>query len=419
MAYLTAISVTSLPNSATWIIGTVTYILVFYIGAISLDLELGSLGLPNFGKVAFFAIGAYGFVLTYSACLTAEIYPLFGLVLAVVVALATSSLFGFILAIPTVRLRADYFAIITIAGGEIVRSLLTYERRYLWQLDPFGIPQQLISNELKTQFVSTFPFDEEIILPSIPFLSLGSVFVWEVTMMLVFFGIALAVYKLVEIIRKSPYGRTLRAIREDDISVTSVGKDVYRFRWQTTTLAAFIAGIGGILFATTFSAFESSDFRPFLTFDLFVFIIIGGIGNSRGAAAGTALVVTFLRSASTSASQALINFRIGPETVVSLPFLGDIHIVGELMTILQIDAIINPFNSRFVVLGLILLLFLLYMPDGLIPERKIDNERYLKLLSKEEREESDKSVRNRQGTTEKEQIKLDQVITDKTKQEWM
>ena len=98
---------------------------VFFIGSISLDLEVGSMGLPNFGKVGFFAIGAYASTLLYSEW--GVPFPI-----AVVIALLLSAFVGYFISIPTVKLRADYFAIMTIAGGEIIRLALAYEKRWLY-----------------------------------------------------------------------------------------------------------------------------------------------------------------------------------------------------------------------------------------------------------------------------------------------
>jgi len=219
-------------------------------------------------------------------------------------------------------------------------------------------------------------------------------------MLVIFVIIALFVYWFVQQIRKSPYGRTLRAIREDDITVTSVGKDVSKFRWQVTTLAACIAGLAGIMYAMTFNAFEAGDFKPFLTFDLYIFIIIGGLGNSRGAFVGTALVQMFLRAAQVQAIKENISLYLGSRT----------PILGPLFDFLQLDVYINPDNMRMVILGVILILFLLFKPAGLIREPKTDNEKYLKNLTAEERERSDKAVLARQSLTEKERLDEDEKL---------
>lgn len=412
----------SFQNKTTWFIGTITAITVFFIGAISLDLEVGSMGLPNFGKVAFFAIGA-----EISALLYTEYHVNF--LVGVIVTLFVSALLGFIISIPTVRLRADYFAIMTIAGGEVIRLILLNESRWLWMTSKEGTKSQVITNSLRTDFQLASPFDMRIneflgstILEDIglgfidfsqafriPIISdiisligeilrdLSRVFLWEIGFLIVFTLFAIIVYWFVQQIRKSPYGRTLRAIREDDISVTSVGKDVGRFRWQITTLSALICGLAGILYGLTFSSFEAKEFVPLITFNLYIFIIIGGLGNSRGAFIGTALVTMFTRATQAQAVKELVYLHIGPQD----------PIFGPLVKMLRIEIFLDPEVAAIVVLGIILILFLLFKPSGLIPEPKTDTEKYLSLLTPEERRRSDEAVLARQSLTEKERLTLD------------
>lgn len=395
-------------SQTIFVVGTFLAILVFFVGAISLDLEVGSVGLPNFGKVAFFALGAYVSTLLYSVYMWPFYYvPYIGhllqLVFSCVVAIIISAIFGYLVSIPTVKLRADYFAIMTIAGGEIIRLFFQYERRWLWAPAPIGPPTQVISNRFKVEFTSMYPLNQKLSDFNITIfedLQLGSIFIWQIVMIGIFVIIALFVYWFVQQIRKSPYGRTLRAIREDDITVTSVGKDVSKFRWQVTTLAACIAGLAGIMYAMTFSAFEAGDFKPFLTFDLYIFIIIGGLGNSRGAFVGTALVQMFLRAAQVKEIKENFELYFGSRS----------PILGPLFEFLQLDVYINPDNMRMVILGVILILFLLFKPAGLIREPKTDNEKYLKNLTAEERERSDKAVFARQSLTEKERLEEDEKL---------
>lgn len=376
--YIYALS--TLEVKSKLIVSTISTLLVFFIGAISLDLEIGSVGLPNFGKVAFFAIGAYISALLYSVYDIS--YPI-----SVIIALIVSCLFGYILSIPTVNLRTDYFAIMTIAGGEFIRLVFQNEKRWLWapsSLPPYT-PTQVISNRAKSEFTTMHPFDMRLsdlhmykILESLEkiiynifsligikiriFKDLGfdQLFLWEIILVVIFFLIALLIYWFIEQIRKSPYGRILRAIRDDDIAVTSVGKDVSRFRWQVTTISAFICGLAGVMYAFSFSAFEASDFRPELTFILYFYVIIGGLGNSKGVFLGTAIVTMFMQAASVEAVQKTINFHIGPNS----------PIFGHLLSLLQLNIFINPFNMRYVILGSILILFIMFKPGGLIPESK-------------------------------------------------
>ena len=410
--YLYALS--SLEIKSKMLFSTALALLVFFVGAISLDLEIGSLGLPNFGKVAFFALGAYISALLYS------VYNVPYLA-AVIIALIVSSMFGYILAIPTAKLRADYFAILTIAGGEFIRLVFQNEKRWLWapSILPPHTPTQVISNRAKVEFISMSPFNmkladlkmyktlealEDLIYDLLSNIGIGikifkdldldQLFLWEITLVIVFIFIALMTYWFVEQIRRSQYGRTLRAIREDDITVTSVGKNVYRFRWQVTTISAFICGLAGVMYAFSFNAFEASDFRPELTFILYFYVIIGGLGNSKGVFFGTSLVTLFMQAVSVEAVQKNIYLHMGPNSQFFGPFLE----------VLQLDIFINPFNMRYVILGVILILFLLFRPGGLIPEPRTDNEKYLSLLTPEERKRSDEAVFSKQSLTEKERL---------------
>ena len=403
LLYLYAL--TTLEIKSKLLFSTASTLLVFFVGAISLDLEIGSLGLPNFGKVAFFALGAYISALLYS------VYDVF-YPAAVIIALITSALFGYAISIPTVKLRADYFAIMTIAGGEFIRFVFQNEKRWLWapSILPPHTPTQIISNRAKIELTNISPFNMRLgemdiyqVLEAIEnflririftALDIDQLFMWEVTLLVVFFLIALTTYWFIERIRRSPYGRTLRAIREDDIAVTSVGKNVYRYRWQITTISAFICGLAGVMYAFSFNAFEASDFRPELTFVLYFYVIIGGLGNGKGVFLGTALVTLFMQAASVEAVQRNIYMHVGPDSPV----------FGSFMEILQLDIFINPFNMRYVVLGTILILFLLFKPDGLIPEPRTNNEKYLSLLTPDERARSDESVSTRQSLTEKERL---------------
>ena len=387
-------------NKMAFIINdTLLIFLVFFVAAISLDLEVGSLGLPNFGKVGFIALGAY--ITTIVLNVGPMNDPFLDLFLGMFVAMIVSAFFGWLIAIPSVKLRADYFAIMTIAGGEVIRIMLQNERRYFWtktsEFEANGvivsIKEPLMNNPIRL-WLSNQTFMGFKLSDTIDFGGLGSLFNWQIVLLIFFLSVGLIIYAFIQIIRKSPYGRALRAIREDDITVTSVGKDVFKFRWQVTVIAAVVCSVSGSLFSVVNSAFEPLDFRPILTFNLFVFIIIGGIGNSRGVAFGTLLITMFLRASEADAVKSKLNFSVDE----SLPF------IGKLLTDLQIKLDISSENLRFVILGTILILFLLYKPSGVIPEPKSDNEKYLSLLRADQRQDSDESIDRRQSSAEQDRI---------------
>lgn len=398
----------------TFLIGTLATIMVFFVGALSLDLEVGSMGLPNFGKVAFFAIGAYISALLYS------VYEI-DFFVSIVIALLISGIVGFLVAIPTVKLRADYFAIMTIAGGEVIRMIFQNEKRWLWYKLSDAPPSQVIANKYKIEMTQKAPFNNRLgeflffqerkdlfndwglgfvydsLWDLVKAMTFETVFVWEISLLIFFTVAAVITYWFVQQIRKSPYGRTLRAIREDDITVISVGKDVSRFRWQVTTISAVICGFAGVMYGLMFSAFEASDFRPLLTFNLYIFIIIGGLGNSRGAFAGTALATMFMHAAQVERVKKNFSLHLGPDS----------DVFGPMFEFAQLNVFINPDTLKLVVLGVILILFLLFKPAGLIPEPKTDNEKYMSLLTPDQRSRSDAAVLARQSLTEKERIEAE------------
>jgi branched-chain amino acid transport system permease protein len=189
--------------------------------------------------------------------------------------IAAAVLFGLILAIPTVRLRTDYLAVATIAAGEIVRYLalnlqdLTGGAAGTVNLLGPGIAADYNSEWLRFQgmvrglisSLAGFRVSSDVALISI---------VWPVAIILL-----AATWFMV----RSPWGRTLRAMREDEIAVAALGKDVFRYKLQAFSVGAALAGLAGLFLAWQVSTFTPDDFRPTLTFYAFVIVILGGKTN--------------------------------------------------------------------------------------------------------------------------------------------
>jgi branched-chain amino acid transport system permease protein len=164
-------------------------ILIYIIFALSLNLEVGYTGLFNFGHVGFFGIGAYA-----SALLTLHHVPF---ELSLLIALAMAGSWGFLLSLPSLRLRGDYFGIATLGFGEIIRMIFQNE---VWLTKgPMGLPG--ISKP---------------ILFSYRFATLPQYF-------LLALGFAIITFLILRIILRSPFGRVLRAIREDEVATEALG----------------------------------------------------------------------------------------------------------------------------------------------------------------------------------------------------
>lgn len=287
-----------------YILDTLIYIGIYGILAISLNLEAGYTRLMNFGKVAFFAIGAYA-----SALLSIAGAPfLTGLTAGIILC----ALFGYLVALPALRLRADYLAIVTLSFGEILRLFFLNEQ---WLTNgPMGIrgiPQPLYS-----------VFHDNYL-------------VFYTVLVFIFLVIC---YIFSEKIMNSPFGITLKAIRDDEDAVSAFGKDTFRFKVKVFIIGSAMAGISGSLFAH-YMAFISPDmFFPSLTFSIWTMMVIGGSANNLGVIAG-AFLIQFLERGTR--------------------FIKDFVDIG-----------IEPSNLRIIIIGVLLILFILYKPDGLIKERK-------------------------------------------------
>ena len=293
-------------EALAYIVDTMTYVGIFGILALSLNIEAGYTRLMNFGKVAFFAIGAYT-----SAMITVAGAPfLVGFVSAV----ALAGFFGFLFSIPTLKLREDFLAITTIAAAEIVRLILLNENSYgLGPMGIRGIPRPL---SLSVGGISAV---------------LYLVIVWVVVI-----GFLL----ILERIAASPFGRVLKAIREDEIATEALGKDVFSFKTKSLVLGSAMAGAAGSLFAH-YTTFISPDmFMPLLTFSVWTMMIVGGMANNYGVLLGAFVIQLFERST-----------RI----------LKDMVMVSAGTQV----------NLRWIVIGLLMIIFLMYRPQGILPERKV------------------------------------------------
>ncbi len=291
-----------------------SFVGIYGILALGLNVQWGMTGLFNIGVAAFFAVGAYT-----SGILTAPPTDahLGGFDLAipfgVAGAIVASGILAFLVGIITMKLRADYLAIATIGIAEIIR-LATKNEAWL-------------TGGVRGMSDIPRPFDE---------LSWMS---FELGFFLLVAVLVVLAFLLVEAARRSPWGRVLRGIRENEESVLAAGKDAVSFRLQAFIFGACLMGLGGALYAH-FNAFISpSAFKPMLaTFLVWVMMIAGGSGNNKGVLLG-ALVIWLIWS--------------GTEMVTGL-------LPAELST--RAGAI------RILLIGILLEVILVTRPEGLLSE---------------------------------------------------
>lgn len=305
--------------------------IVYCLAAIGLNVHFGYTGLLNFGQAGFMAVGAYGTAFS----VTEFGVPLF---LAFFIGLGCTVVLALVLGIPTLRLRADYLAIATIAAAEILRRIF----QSVTFVDYFGGSTGL------TGFAGPFhalnPFSSRV---EVGFLSLSAGAAWT---MLVGWTLVAISCTIVWAAMRSPWGRVLRAIREDEEAVRALGKNVYWYKMQSLILGGLFGGLGGILLVVGQAAAVPTDFTPIMTFFAYGVLLLGGAGRVLGPVVG-AFIFVFV-----------IGFVGG---LFSAMTAGDNPILPTwLMTSNQSSLV------RFIILGVILMLLMIYRPQGIFGDRR-------------------------------------------------
>lgn len=236
--------------------------LIYVLLAVGLDFQYGFTGLINFGYVGFFALGSYAAAI---CSVKLQWSPLAGFALAMVL----PALLAWPLGRIALRLKDDYLAIVTLGFSEIVRLVLISEKGITngGQGIP-GVPR--LTNVSTSNFVNDIAFA-----------------------LVVAFACTVVVWSL-RYITKSPYGRLIQAIRDDETALLALGKNPARFKTQVLMIGGAIGGLAGAFYAHYISFVTPDQYTPVITFYVWMAIIMGGIGRLRGAVAGAFLLVAFL-----------------------------------------------------------------------------------------------------------------------------
>lgn len=310
------------------------YAVIYCLAAIGLNVHFGYTGLLNFGQAAFMMVGAYSLgslVATWSQSFWVGI--LGGLFFVVVLAL--------LMGIPTLRLRADYLAIVTIALAEGLRQILGSGdlRDYFNSQDGlFGY--QGTWNDLN-------PYDGTITVIDAGGFSIqwtaNDFFVMTVGWILIVLCML-----MVWLLMRSPWGRVLKSIREDEEAVRSLGKNVYAYKLQALVLGGIFGGLAGFMNGLQSNA-SPSDFETDTTFFAYTILLIGGAARVFGPVAGAVIFWFFLQSLDVFFDQAA----------------GD---SGFLPNWLMTDD--QASLMRFIILGLVLMLLMIFRPQGIFGDRR-------------------------------------------------
>lgn len=372
----------------------------FALFGLGLNLQWGFTGLINFGHIAFMTLGAYTTVL-----LSFKGVPL--LISAICGAIA-AALLGLIIGLATLRLREDYLAIVTIGTGELIRLVFNNQDLPVgnaWISGAFGVQSYTIplsaTPNLFFRFlmiglltllfaITSFSLWRWIRRGKIMSIAdsstrkigskqefrsrLGVGIILGLLALAIYISGVLSLYNYIpkaglmlvsllvlglifwrlEILVRSPWGRVLKAIREDEEIPKAMGKDVFWYKLQSLMLGGAIAGIAGAFFAWQLSAIYPDNFQPQLTFDSWIMVILGGSGNNIGTILGA--VIYFAYDAVTREYlPAIVNYL---PTII--PFLPKTFRLDEA----QLGAF------RIMVIGLILMVLMIWRPQGILGNKE-------------------------------------------------
>jgi branched-chain amino acid transport system permease protein len=297
---------------------------IYAVFALGLNIQWGYTGLFNIGIAGFFCIGAYTSAMITTPMPTGVyakyVHQIFGLNLPFVFGLLGAAvvcgIVALLIGIPTLRLGEDYLAIATLGIAETFRLIFNNET---WLANGprglMGLPQPL-NNLVEPQHYN---------------------YIYLIIIVL----IMVIIYLLIERAIRSPWGRVLRAIREDEVSASMSGKDIFNFKMQSLVFGAMVMGIGGALYAHYTKAISPSVFTPLYgTFIIWVMLMAGGSGNNKGAILGAYVIWSI--------------------------WIGTTFLTNFLPYTLKARA---PY-IRFLVIGVLLEIILLYRPQGLLGEEK-------------------------------------------------
>lgn len=338
------------PGVVAYLVSFAIMASIYAVLALGLNIQWGYTGLFNIGIAGFFAIGAFTTALVTTTMPTGPIAAFtqqwFGLgapfVVGVLAAGAVAGVVALLVGYPTLRLRGDYLAIATIGIAELIRLVFQNERWLANGPQPLhGIPQPL-SCLVRDPVCPWLPAPLQAFFAPLAPRDYTFIYLLIVTLSVV------VIYLVLERAIRSPWGRVLRAIREEEDSAAMSGKDVASFRMQAFVVGAVIMGIGGALYAHHMISIDFSHFDPLhATFLIWVMLMLGGSGNHRGAIlgafviwaiwSGTPFVIDMLRP---------VLAAISPDLPARGPYL------------------------RLLFIAVLLILILLYRPKGLLGEEK-------------------------------------------------
>ncbi|MSZ36529.1 MAG: branched-chain amino acid ABC transporter permease [Actinobacteria bacterium] len=299
-------------------------------------MQFGYTGLLNFGQAGFMACGAYGLGMTAHYF---DISFWWGIPLGVLF----SVVLGLLMGIPTLRLRADYLAIVTIASAEIIRLVVRSVKFKTYfggsdGINGFSSSFRALGNDFGIEEADQYGFW--------PFKFTGRELWVLIVGWLIVAVFGFVVYKLM----KSPWGRVLKAIREDEDAVKSLGKNVYSYKMQSLILGGVIGTVSGMIFALDRGSVQPDNYSRDLTFYILTALVLGGVAKVSGSIVGSMMfwgLFTFMDNFLRQVAKDPVS--IGNVTIMKSTQVGQLN---------------------FILIGITLILLMVYRPQGVFGNRK-------------------------------------------------
>jgi branched-chain amino acid transport system permease protein len=330
---------------------------IFVALALGLNIVVGFVGLLNLGFVAFYAIGAYLWAIFGSPqanqFLPGNLFPLapFWFFPFLLLSVGVGALTGILLGLPVLRLRGDYLAVVTLGFAEVVRALV----------NNFDKPINITNGPKGITPIEKPPLFFQPLLEFLGFrVDAASLYP------LYFYFLVLLIVLLVVLVTRrleaSRVGRAWKAIREDEIAAAAMGIPVVRMKLLGVAVGASFASAVGVLFAAKQVFINPESFTFMESIGVLAMVILGGMGSVPGAILG-ATGVTILNLQLLKGLSLWLNSIRQSGAVLSIPLLGD-------FALSQIPAQFEPAKYERMVFGLILILMMMFRPQGVLPPRQ-------------------------------------------------
>ncbi len=299
----------------------------YALAALGLAIHFGYTGLLNFGQAGFMALGAYG----YAISTLSFGFPVWA---AVLVGIGASVVFALILGIPTLRLRADYLAIVTIAAAEILRLVFTTNTFDALTGSASGL------QGYKGGFADLNPIPAGTYGFS-PFTY--NAYDWWIR--IVGWSLVVLLAVITWLIMRSPWGRVIKGIREDEDAVRALGKNVYSYKMQSLILGGVYGTLAGMIFVLP-RAVVPANYQTSLTFFVYAILLLGGAATILGPVIGSMIFWVLLSFFSGFVARAV--------EAGWLPFMSQVQ-AGQL---------------RFILVGIAIMLIVIFRPQGIFGNKK-------------------------------------------------